>query len=518
MCFKVWLWIDDVNKIATRSVLCLEELVEVGSRLVHCPELGIFADIPERVGPIRLLRHQVLLYLDEVHEHTTLPDASLESLRSNNNNISGLPFDPSSSGKITKWHYRWYLGYEARTFPPAPPRGSIRSRIRFPGSGGRDGGAVGGRSGAGEGSSRRDEGRGRTARQTRWDHAPSSAGAEGATGHGYDAGSTRRDGGEDLQIMAAAVVEENPRLRAHASTTGTWVGPLGEVAMTANGEGPVLPSEVGQPISSPSRENQKAGTQALFVEAALHIVGTLELSPVLHQMDCLPRDQHEARVVEEAAKEQGLNDLLLSCFWPLSPRGPASERPTLDSLSQILMEVVPVSSQGPNKEVGPKVLSNEAMVMLQGTGPDSSPVLTTSPPRPGLLHILDDIGVSASTKSFVNAISSPIQPSLCPPPATPVAKSTRSSIDSETSLRSARLASKPSIGLSTMDKMKMVLLKKNGIEVDAANPKDGLKKYNDIYKKKMMPEYIKVVAALVDATKTGKKGDAIKPLAATAVA
>jgi hypothetical protein len=45
-------------------------------------------------------------------------------------------------------------------------------------------------------------------------------------------------------------------------------------------------------------------------------------------------------------------------------------------------------------------------------------------------------------------------------------------------LRSSRLAAR----LATMDKVKLVLLKKDGIDADDANHKDVLKKYNDIYK------------------------------------
>jgi hypothetical protein len=70
-CFKVWVWTDDVNKIATRGVLRLEEPVEIDSPVRHFPELGIFDDIPKRVGPVCLLRHPVLLHLDQVHNYAT---------------------------------------------------------------------------------------------------------------------------------------------------------------------------------------------------------------------------------------------------------------------------------------------------------------------------------------------------------------------------------------------------------------------------------------------------------------
>jgi hypothetical protein len=37
-CFKVWIWTDNVNKIATKGVLRLEEPFEVDSPLMHFPE------------------------------------------------------------------------------------------------------------------------------------------------------------------------------------------------------------------------------------------------------------------------------------------------------------------------------------------------------------------------------------------------------------------------------------------------------------------------------------------------
>jgi hypothetical protein len=118
--------------------------VEIDSPIMHFPELGIFDDIPKRVGPVRLLRHPVLLHLDQVHDYATSPDSSPDNNCSFMSDVSGLPFDPSSGGEITKWHYRWYLGYEAGAFPPAPPHGSVHSRICFPGTNGGDDAGAGG--------------------------------------------------------------------------------------------------------------------------------------------------------------------------------------------------------------------------------------------------------------------------------------------------------------------------------------------------------------------------------------
>jgi hypothetical protein len=110
--------------------------------------------------------------------------------------------------------------------------------------------------------------------------------------------------------------------------------------------------------------------------------------------------------------------------------------------------------------------------------------------------------------SFLSTLSSTLQPPLCPTPPVPRAKHAPASKELEGSLRSSRLAAKPTVGLSTMDKIKIILLKKHGQEVNEADPKEDLKKYSDIYKQQLPPDYIKAVAALVEANKTkGKVND-----------
>jgi hypothetical protein len=51
-CIRLWVWMEDVGRLATRGTLKREEPIEVDSPLVHFPELGIYADIPSRVGPV----------------------------------------------------------------------------------------------------------------------------------------------------------------------------------------------------------------------------------------------------------------------------------------------------------------------------------------------------------------------------------------------------------------------------------------------------------------------------------
>lgn len=125
-CFCLWVWMSDVNRLATRGMLWLEEPREVASPNLHYPDLGLF-DEPTHTRPIRLLAHPILIHLDKVHDYAAPPNSS-----------------PDSRREITKWHYHWHLGYEAGSFPPPPPRGPVRSRLRFPedrdGAGGSNGG------------------------------------------------------------------------------------------------------------------------------------------------------------------------------------------------------------------------------------------------------------------------------------------------------------------------------------------------------------------------------------------
>ncbi|KAM0872777.1 hypothetical protein ACQ4PT_038487 [Festuca glaucescens] len=100
-CFRLWVWMESVNALATRGVLKLEEPVEVDSPLIHFPEAGIFADTPAQTGPLKMVDHPVLIHLDKVIDH---------SIR-----LSGSPgsVDGSSSGaETTTWGYRWVLGVD----------------------------------------------------------------------------------------------------------------------------------------------------------------------------------------------------------------------------------------------------------------------------------------------------------------------------------------------------------------------------------------------------------------------
>ncbi|KAM0868365.1 hypothetical protein ACQ4PT_041358 [Festuca glaucescens] len=150
-CFKVWVWMADVGSLARRGKLDLEEPLEVVSPLVHFPALGIEADRPARSGPVKTLTYDMILHLDRILDYSVSPSSSTDSHVSLHSYIGGMPAGSSWTPECpTTWVYRWYLRFEADTFPSPPPRASAHSRLRFPdGSGGGDDDGAGGADGGG---------------------------------------------------------------------------------------------------------------------------------------------------------------------------------------------------------------------------------------------------------------------------------------------------------------------------------------------------------------------------------
>jgi hypothetical protein len=112
-CFRLWVWMEDVDRLARRGTLKLEEPLEIDSPLLHFPELGIVADEPSRTGPVSVYEHDVLLHLDKAVDHTVREDGTPDSHKSYHSEVSGVPSETSSgSDGFTTWSYRWTLGVE----------------------------------------------------------------------------------------------------------------------------------------------------------------------------------------------------------------------------------------------------------------------------------------------------------------------------------------------------------------------------------------------------------------------
>lgn len=171
---------------------------------------------------------------------------------------------------------------------------------------------------------------------------------------------------------------------------------------------------------------------------------------------------------------------------------------------------------------------------LPSDGPTSGPgKITAGPPlgpsttfdgeggspfagRPGLLDFLgcgETDGVAALTSLVSHLISPTAAPRLCSPPparASPPPNHPPQLPTMETpappASHSGRLASKPTAGMAMMDKVKLVLMKKNGLVTEAeVTTEDGLKKYADMYKKPLSPLFMGAVTALLDASSLGPK-------------
>jgi hypothetical protein len=132
-CCRVWVWMENVGKLARRGKLDLEEPLEVDSPLLHFPELGIDAGAPSRRGPLKTLSYDVILHLDRVLDYSSSPPSSPDSHVSFHSDVSGMPSEISMTLACpTTWGYCWFLGFEAGTFPQPPARPSVQSRLRFP--------------------------------------------------------------------------------------------------------------------------------------------------------------------------------------------------------------------------------------------------------------------------------------------------------------------------------------------------------------------------------------------------
>ncbi|KAM0854603.1 hypothetical protein ACQ4PT_050335 [Festuca glaucescens] len=173
-------------------------------------------------------------------------------------------------------------------------------------------------------------------------------------------------------------------------------------------------------------------------------------------------------------------------------------------------ETLPLSSEDGHLGSSPVRESQEVVISPQHVvlRAHSLDVLELSPASSHVTSTMDTttepVNETANTLAFVNDLATPITPPLCTPSATTAPKSTKG----DPTLRSSQLVGKPTAGLATVDKVKLVLLKKHVIEEDETNPKDDLKKYNNIYKQQLPPDYIKAVASLVDAAKPERKGGA----------
>jgi hypothetical protein len=431
-CCRVWVWMANVATLARRGKLDLEEPMEIDSPLFHFPEIGVEADMPVRSGPLKTLSYDVILHLDRVLDFSESPASSPESHVSFHSDVSGMPSDVSmSSACPTTWGYRWFLGLEAGTFPPPPPRASVQSRLRFPGRRDGDGGGDGA---AGDVAGRRSGGNSGAGRRSRWDQQewnqfPSSpAVGDGAGGH---------------QRQLADLQGAGGTLEGSRATKPTGQ-PVAAVLQESELEAPCMPNlldvdhQPGQTRQLPTSPKEKEAEGLDDVPMDVH--GHAEQAWPGWGM--LPEDgvrDESAEDQEEGAQTDGLppsDEGLL--FGPHSPWSPLGQ------------------DDGP------------ASKMMLSTGKGIGPVLMEADEaaremvRGGTVTDLEPLD------AFLVNLLRPTVGGLLPPPPPPAKQSKGEEIDG--GKRSARLAAKPTAGLSIMEKVSIVLLKKSGVVAEDAVP------------------------------------------------
>ncbi|KAM0900476.1 hypothetical protein ACQ4PT_020610 [Festuca glaucescens] len=136
--------------------------------------------------------------------------------------------------------------------------------------------------------------------------------------------------------------------------------------------------------------------------------------------------------------------------------------------------------------------------------------------------VLDDFQYEAQigkSKIRKDSPSTPLDKPILPSPLlSPVRLASEISLRAgqgeESGKRSSRLAAKPTAGLSTMEKVKVVLLKKNGVPLADATPHEpGLEKYTKIYTKPLHHNFIDAVTSLVEAGSKAKAAAGLRLLA-----
>jgi hypothetical protein len=467
-CLRLWVWMEDVNALATRGVLKLEEPVEVDSPLTH-----ILGDAPERTGPLKMVDHPILLHLDKVIDHDP-PAGSHASIHSN---VSGVPSDGSSaSAETVTWGYRWVLGVEARNSPPPPPRGSVHSRLQFPRRDGGDGGgdgAVGGRHARGSGGTQ--SGRERP--------LPASGGSSSRYyGGGGSSTGGQQHASEEMPVVTHVGAQD---LQGGAQQpTCRMVGHMEAVvpSLTIIEAPSSMSAEVVGREQSRSRESLGADGAAAQTLGLVSGDGSSDrslepsLEPLIDLWSDLPMQSTIVASSKKSAAEMGLMGLIMD---------------------------IQAMGEGLGDEIGHREVElASAQLALHSTQLQQETVAEFTESA--------DSGIPAqSLESFLGCAVHPAAPPLLPSPAAVQVhrRPAKPATTSDTEVRSSgRLAAKPTSKLSALDKAKLVLLKKSGVLAEDGIPTaSDLQKYRGMYTRALPPYFISAVTALVDAVSPNRK-------------
>ncbi|KAM0899504.1 hypothetical protein ACQ4PT_021349 [Festuca glaucescens] len=465
-CMRLWVWMSNVDMLATRGVLQLEEPVVLqGPSPLHFPEPEIHAAPARKTGPLKLLEYPVLLHLDRVLDYTSPPTSSSGA---HGSILSGTPLSDHC-----EWRYRWNLKTEDGS--AAPRRPSAHSRLRFPDNGRGNGGAGGAAGGSGGGGGRhgKDSGGGRPPA------ASSSAAGDGGSAAGYRTKEVSSDPQpaspaqplagdrpgslESVQRSRSADPEvETASLSSEDASLDDYLILASLVGKQSRGKGLGQGGRSAQPVpltvvpESVVLELQDTPASSLF--GGEDAVSALAVGP---------GSAGEASV---SLLDQPGSPLGLGCF-PVGV-GPLDGPPSVP--------------QSAGTAVGP----------ILGLACSSSGGEGLELPVSDLCFLNSMFSATPSPLLQPPAHRSPAAP-LPSPPSAPLAAPIRPAAFEP--VRSSRLAAKPNSGMSTIEKARMVLLKKSGaILHDGPLGKEDLQKYRQIYAKPIPAPFVKAIEDLVE--------------------
>ncbi|RLN33881.1 hypothetical protein C2845_PM03G24540 [Panicum miliaceum] len=122
-CLCLWIWTDDPTGLAKSGTLRIEEPITVTEEyFIH---LGNMGSPYVRSDQAELLKHEVMIHVDQVQDFTTPPASPV---RSEDSATSGLPSEESGSEWPVNYRYSWALGVkDGEVF--VPQRQSVHDRL-----------------------------------------------------------------------------------------------------------------------------------------------------------------------------------------------------------------------------------------------------------------------------------------------------------------------------------------------------------------------------------------------------
>lgn len=365
--------------------------------------------------------------------------------------------------------YRWYLGYIDGTFPPRRRfREPVHSRLRFPDDHNQGGGGAAGGAQGGDGVSSGGDGRRR--RSSGWDQQPSQGGGAAGSQAGFFSDGRRREGASGGAPVTAPDA---------GGPTGAPVPlPLSKSNKTKKDK--AVPS-------FPSDEELFAGFLSDEKDLGAH---ELAVDPMLDEALASPRGCRDVDILTNGTGGDPLT----------TADSDGGSLAACDGLGPLLGDdVFGPAFCGPD----PFDICGANLVDLEPVSEDRAIVLVGPPPAVGCeSKTASPSLIDAPLQSFIAELTTNVPSAVLPSPPAEAEKTTSRRGDgaiagSADVRKSGRLAAQPTRGLSSMDRARLVLLKKGGIsDGDGALAPDELLKYRQLFSKPLPPNFLAAVTKL----------------------